>query len=85
MINLAALCVVLQVIVMRFNVVIGGQMISKSERGFVDFHFEWFTREGVIMAAIILCAPFVTYYVISRWLPVFSDEYRHPAGHHAHS
>jgi Ni/Fe-hydrogenase subunit HybB-like protein len=84
MVNLAALCVVLQVLFMRFNVVVGGQMISKSDRGYVDFHFQWFAREGLIMAAIILCAPFVTYYVISRWLPVFNDDPGHLASHRAH-
>lgn len=72
--NFAALCIVLQVLLMRFNVVIGGQMISKSDRGYVDFHFEWFAREGVVPALIILAAPFVTYWVVSRFLPIFSDD-----------
>jgi hypothetical protein len=58
---------------MRFNVVIGGQMISKSDRGYVDFHFEWFAKEGVVTALIILAAPFVTDYVLSRVLPIFDD------------
>jgi Ni/Fe-hydrogenase subunit HybB-like protein len=71
--NLASLGVVLQVLFMRFNVVIGGQMISKSDRGYVDFHFEWFAKEGVVTALIILAAPFVTYYVLSRVLPIFDD------------
>ncbi len=79
LINLAASCVVLQVLLMRFNVVIGGQMIAKSDRGYVDFHLQWLGREGAFMAAIILCAPFVTYYVVSRWLPVLNiDRRRHP-------
>jgi hypothetical protein len=72
--NLAALCIVIQVLLMRFNVVIGGQMISKSDRGYVDFHFEWIAREGVIPALVILAAPFVTYWVLSRFLPIFSDD-----------
>jgi Ni/Fe-hydrogenase subunit HybB-like protein len=77
--NLAALCVVLQVLFMRFNVVVGGQMISKSDRGYVPFHFHLLGREGLIMAFIILCAPFVTYYVVSRWLPVLGDDPGHEA------
>jgi Ni/Fe-hydrogenase subunit HybB-like protein len=72
--NLAALCVVLQVLVMRFNVVIGGQLISKSDRGYVDFHFEWFAREGVIPTLIILAAPFATYWILSKLLPIFDDD-----------
>jgi Ni/Fe-hydrogenase subunit HybB-like protein len=77
--NIAALCVVLQVLVMRFNVVIGGQLISKSDRGYVDFHFEWFAREGVVPAFVILAAPFVTYWILSKFLPIFEDD-RQAAG-----
>lgn len=72
--NIAALCVVLQVLFMRFNVVIGGQLISKSDRGYTDFHFEWFAREGLVPAALILAAPFATYWVLSKLIPVFDDD-----------
>jgi len=72
--NFASLCIVFQVLLMRFNVVIGGQMISKSDRGYVDFHFEWFAREGMVPALLILAAPFVTYFILSRFLPIFSDD-----------
>lgn len=72
--NFASLCIVIQVLLMRFNVVIGGQMISKSDRGYVDFHFEWLAKEGVIPALIILAAPFVTYWIVSRFLPIFKDD-----------
>ncbi len=68
--NLGALMLVTQVLFMRFNVVIGGQLISKSERGFVDFHWEFFSREGVLTVMLLFMAPFVLYYVISRFLPV---------------
>lgn len=72
--NLGSLLLVLQVLVMRFNVVVGGQLISKSERGFVDYDFEFFAKEGVLTALVILAMPFVTYYVISRFLPVFEGK-----------
>ena len=45
--NLASLLLVLQVLVMRFNVVVGGQLISKSDRGFGEFHWEFLAKEGV--------------------------------------
>jgi predicted membrane protein len=61
---------------MRYNVVIGGQLISKSGRGFVDFHWEFFGKEGVLTALIILAAPFVVYYVLSRFLPIFEETAR---------
>jgi hypothetical protein len=60
-----------QVLFMRFNVVIGGQLISKSARGFVDFDWNLFSKEGLLTAAILLAAPFVTYFVITRYIPVF--------------
>lgn len=75
--NLGAFMLVLQVLFMRFNVVVGGQLISKSERGFVDYHWEFFSGEGLLVAALILTAPFVTYYVISRFLPIFEDDAEH--------
>ena len=72
--NLASLMLVLQVLFMRFNVVVGGQLISKSDRGFVEFHFEWLAREGLVPAILIVMAPFVVYYILSRLLPVLRDE-----------
>jgi predicted membrane protein len=74
--NFASLLLVLQVLVMRFNVVIGGQNISKSDRGFATFHFEILAKEGVLPALIILAAPFVVYYILSRFIPIFDDDER---------
>jgi len=72
--NLGSLMLVVQVLVMRFNVVVGGQLISKSERGFVDYEFDFFAKEGVLTAMIIFAAPFVTYYVVSRFIPIFEGK-----------
>lgn len=71
MVNVGSLMLLLQVLFMRFNIVIGGQMISKSARSFVEFHWELFSKEGLLTTAILLAAPFITYYVISRFIPVF--------------
>ncbi len=72
--NLASLLLVLQVLVMRFNVVVGGQYISKSDRGFTEFHFEFLTKEGVLTTIVILMLPFITYYLLSRFIPIFDDD-----------
>ena len=72
--NLASILLVLQVLFMRFNVVVGGQLISKSDRGFTEFHWEFLTREGVVPALILLSGPFVVFYIISRFIPVLGDE-----------
>ncbi len=76
--NIGSLMLVLQVLFMRFNVVIGGQLISKSERGFVDFHWEFFTREGIVPVAIVFMGPFIAYYIISRFIPIFDDKATSP-------
>ena len=73
MVNVSSLLLLLQVLFMRFNVVIGGQLISKSARGFVDFHWEILGKEGILVAALILAAPFVTYYMFSRFIPIFEE------------
>jgi Ni/Fe-hydrogenase subunit HybB-like protein len=71
--NLGSFMLVLQVLFMRFNVVVGGQLISKSERGFVDYHWELFGKEGILVSATILAAPFVTFYIIGRFIPIFKN------------
>lgn len=69
----ASLMLVLQVLFMRYNVVIGGQLLSRSDRGFSEFHFQFFAKEGILPAAIIMILPFVGYYFLSRLhLPVFA-------------
>jgi len=69
-----AFLIAIQVLLMRYNIVIGGQMISRSDRGFLDFHFEFLGREGALMATLIFIAPFVTYYLLTRVLPVFDEQ-----------
>ncbi len=68
--NLGALMLLTQVLFMRFNVVIGGQLISKSERGFVDYHFELFGHEGVLASAAVFTVPFFFFFILSRYLPI---------------
>ncbi len=71
--NVCSFMLLLQVLFMRFNVVIGGQLISKSERGFVDLEWSLLGENGILTCALILAAPFVAFYIISRFIPVFED------------
>ena len=67
--------IVLQVLFMRYNVVIGGQLISKSDRGFADFHWHWEGIEGTGATCVVLLLPFITYYVLTKLgLPVFESD-----------
>ena len=78
--NIASILLMLQVLFMRFNVVIGGQLVSKSDRGFVEHHFEWLGREGILAGLVILALPFITYAFLSRFvIPVFDEGTEEPA------
>ncbi len=61
----------IQVFSMRWNVVIGGQMMSKSLRGLRDFHPEFLAKEGVLPAIILFVTPFVLLYFLCKLLPPF--------------
>ncbi|MFV2071723.1 MAG: NrfD/PsrC family molybdoenzyme membrane anchor subunit [Thermoanaerobaculales bacterium] len=68
----ASLLLLLQVMAMRWNVVIGGQMFSKSMRGFREKYIpEMFDKEGVLAAAVILLIPFVLLLIFEKLLPTF--------------
>jgi predicted membrane protein len=65
---------ILQVLFMRFNVVIGGQLVAKSERGFAQFHWDFFSPEGILVCVAIFIMPYIVYYIISQFIPVFGEE-----------
>jgi Ni/Fe-hydrogenase subunit HybB-like protein len=69
--TVAALLCLLQVFSMRWNIVIGGQLLSKSLRGLRSpYEPELFGREGVLMAIALLVAPFVILWVFDRVLGI---------------
>lgn len=67
------LLVLVQVLSMRWNVVIGGQMLSKSFRGVIEAVPEWHGREGLLMALVVFTLPFVLLAVLHFILPVWKD------------
>jgi predicted membrane protein len=60
-----------QVLLMRWNVVVGGQLLSKSMRGFTDYFPGIWEKEGVITALVIFTAPFLILYLFHRLVPLF--------------
>lgn len=44
---------------MRWNVVIGGQLFSKSFLGYTTYKMEFATREGLLPAVFLMILPFV--------------------------
>ena len=53
----------------RWNVVIGGQMFSKSFRGLTTFKMDLLGMEGFVMALILLSLPFITLAILIKILP----------------
>src|SRR5262249_47225504 len=65
-----------QVLLMRWNVVIGGQLLSESLRGFTSYLPGLWDKEGLVMAAVIFTMPFVILYLFHRIVPLFPDARR---------
>lgn len=64
-----SILVLLAVLMMRYNVVIGGQEISKTARGLLAYHPPIFGREGLLAAGIVLAIPMIMLAVLVRLLP----------------
>jgi surface polysaccharide O-acyltransferase-like enzyme len=56
--GIMAVLILVGVAAMRWNVVIGGQLFSKSLRGFTTYKMEMAGHEGITMALILLALPF---------------------------
>jgi Ni/Fe-hydrogenase subunit HybB-like protein len=54
---------------MRWNVVIGGQMYSKSYRGLMGYKMEITGIESLLTAIVLLCLPFIILTVLVQFLP----------------
>ncbi len=64
-----AVAVLLAVLMMRWNVVIGGQEIAKTGRGLLTYQLHFWGREGGLAAALTLAAPFVLLTILVRLFP----------------
>lgn len=54
---------------MRWNVVIGGQLFSKSFLGYTTYKMGFVTREGLLPAILLSILPFVILWVLVKVLP----------------
>ena len=71
---IAAILVQVGIFSTRWNVVIGGQLFSKSLRGLTTYKLEFFGVEGLLVALVILILPFVILWIMSRLLPPWSHQ-----------
>ncbi len=58
---------------MRWNVVIGGQLFSKSFLGYTTYKMEFATREGLLPAILLMILPFLILWVLVRLLPPWPE------------
>jgi Ni/Fe-hydrogenase subunit HybB-like protein len=57
------------ILAMRWNVVIGGQLFSKSFLGYTTYKMELVTREGLLSAIALMILPFAILLVLVKLLP----------------
>jgi Ni/Fe-hydrogenase subunit HybB-like protein len=62
---------------MRWNVVIGGQIFSKSYLGYTTYKMTLGTREGLLPAIALTILPFIFLYVLIKLLPPWHDKDLH--------
>jgi len=58
---------------MRWNVVIGGQLFSKSFLGYTTYKMGFATREGLLTAIALMILPFVILWVLVKLLPPWPE------------
>ncbi|UCF40373.1 MAG: polysulfide reductase NrfD [Gemmatimonadota bacterium] len=69
----AAVFIQIGIFSIRWNVVIGGQLFSKSLRGLTVYKVELLGIEGLAMTIGLLLLPFVILWVLVKLLPPWSD------------
>ena len=64
---------------MRWNVVIGGQLFSKSFLGYTTYKMELVTREGLLAAVGLTILPLLFLWALVKLLPPWPDKSQHEA------
>lgn len=73
MIGISSLLILIGVIAMRWNVVIGGQLYSKTIMGILDYEPEILGKEGLLSAILVTASPFVLMYITAKILPPWEE------------
>ncbi len=71
--------ILISVFAMRWNVVIGGQLFSKSFLGYTTYKMELATREGLLAAIGLTLLPFGFLWILLKLLPPWNDSQSHTA------
>jgi len=74
-IYVAAGCLALiGIFAMRWNVVIGGQLFSKSFLGYTTYKMGFVAREGLLMAIVLTLLPFAFLWALVKLLPPWQEK-----------
>ncbi len=76
-VTVCACLVLFSVFMMRWNVVIGGQEISKTGKGLLSYQLPLLGKEGGLVAALLTIAPLGMLFVLTRLFPPWSDSATH--------
>ncbi len=76
---IAAFLIQIGIFSTRWNVVIGGQLFSKSLRGLTVYMMEYAGLEGLFTSIALLILPFVILYVLIKILPPWESARTEPA------
>jgi predicted membrane protein len=71
----SALLVQVGIFSTRWNVVVGGQLFSKSFRGLTVYKMTYLGLEGLLVSIGLLILPFIILYVLFNVLPPWKDSH----------
>jgi Ni/Fe-hydrogenase subunit HybB-like protein len=71
---IAGILTLIGIFAMRWNVVIGGQLFSKSFLGYTTYKLGFATREGLLPSIILMLLPFGILWVLVKLLPPWTEE-----------
>ncbi|MDE2625039.1 MAG: polysulfide reductase NrfD [Betaproteobacteria bacterium] len=72
--TVSGIAMMIAVLAMRWNVVIGGQELSKTTKGLLTYYPEILGHEGLLAVAFIFLCPFVVLWLITRFLSPWEPE-----------
>ena len=71
---ISGLCTLIGIFAMRWNVVIGGQLFSKSFLGYTTYKMGFVAHEGLGPAILLVILPVVFLYVLIKLFPPWYEE-----------
>ncbi len=75
----SGLLTLMGIFAMRWNVVIGGQLFSKSFLGYTTYKMALVTKEGLLVAIALAILPFIFLTILVKLLPPFGENDAHHA------